>query len=288
MKLQNYIRFVVPFFLTMTVLMALTIYQIFSELSEQDHQKLNSWLREKKYLTLVTNQYNYERELLHIAENECNVRSLTGQKQCLDSLKFLDDRIKSDHQQIQDYNECDECELSIDSERSDGNSTRRVFHYHTFWQIDRNHSELAIHIRVLKLCMMSFLATQNLCCAKLLFWKLTEFPIEVETDLRQSFAVYIQRGVIEFNTFDLDVICKSSTSLFRNNSLCREQSQNASFTDNYLVALSDFVRFAVLDIYGGIYTDGDILFLKDTRILWDMNFAYRWSKWEYYNSGIVI
>ena len=54
-----------------------------------------------------------------------------------------------------------------------------------------------------------------------------------------------------------------------------------------LVALSDMIRFAVLDKYSGIYTDGDTIYLKDMRFLWYVNFAYRWSYLNSYNTAVM-
>ncbi len=43
----------------------------------------------------------------------------------------------------------------------------------------------------------------------------------------------------------------------------------------------------VLDLFGGIYTDGDVIYLQDTRPLWDETFAYRWSSQDYYNTAVM-
>src|SRR5256885_2028630 len=45
------------------------------------------------------------------------------------------------------------------------------------------------------------------------------------------------------------------------------------------VAFSDLVRFVVLNRYGGMYMDGDVLFLRDMRPLYhsSIDFSYKWS-----------
>jgi mannosyltransferase OCH1-like enzyme len=64
--------------------------------------------------------------------------------------------------------------------------------------------------------------------------------------------------------------------MFKDHDLCKS-NQQIDFTNKNSVSLSDFVRFFVLDQYQGVYTDGDVIYLKDMRLLWDFgNFAYRY------------
>ena len=121
---------------------------------------------------------------------------------------------------------------------------------------------------------MSYLATQNLCCTKLIMSKLKEFPQSVEKQLNTHFAKHIQNGNFQIKTFTLRVMCRSKHSIFL---LICQIEHKANFDKYNMVVFSDFVRFAVLDIYEGIYVDGDVVLLKDMRMLWDINFALKWS-----------
>lgn len=51
--------------------------------------------------------------------------------------------------------------------------------------------------------------------------------------------------------------------------------------------LSDFVRYFILDIFGGIYTDVDFIYLKDMRPFWLINFVYRWSFSPRLNNAVI-
>ncbi|KAG0260697.1 hypothetical protein BGZ95_004382 [Linnemannia exigua] len=55
------------------------------------------------------------------------------------------------------------------------------------------------------------------------------------------------------------------------------------------VALSDEARFLILNRYGGIYLDADVLLLRDMSPFYDagMEFAYEWSNTLMYNTAIL-
>ena len=63
--------------------------------------------------------------------------------------------------------------------------------------------------------------------------------------------------------------------MFKDHEFCKNSNKEKDFNRHYSVSLSDFVRFVVLDQYGGIYTDGDVIYLKEMNLLWYFgNFAY--------------
>jgi hypothetical protein len=43
----------------------------------------------------------------------------------------------------------------------------------------------------------------------------------------------------------------------------------------------------VLDLFGSVYTDADVVYLKDMRMFWFENFAYRWSSQAFYNTAVM-
>jgi len=53
------------------------------------------------------------------------------------------------------------------------------------------------------------------------------------------------------------------------------------------IAKTDVLRFKFLEKYGGIYVDGDVLFLADLSPLCGSTFAYRWSYTNKYNSAVL-
>jgi mannosyltransferase OCH1-like enzyme len=128
---------------------------------------------------------------------------------------------------------------------------------------------------------MSYLATQNLCCSKFILWKLDEFPSSVYQEINKTFWHYINKDKVEIKTFSIKEFCISG---FFKKGVCNSQT---SLNSKFLVALSDMVRFVVLDKYPGIYTDGDTIYLKDMRFLWYFNFAYRWSFLHTYNTAVI-
>ena len=244
---------------------AFVLYRLWTgEICEQRYRSLS---RFRKYEQLI-NRVLYEQEFDRIMISGCHHEDFGKQRLCNDQLKALDKQIKEDRLKMLDYDECDECKQP--------NGKKRTVYYHTIWQL--NDETNAIQIRIMKLNIMSFLATQNLCCSKFIFWKLKEFPNKIENDLRRVFAEYISRDIVELKVFDLEKICQDSKSVLSRSIMCHAGfiSRSLAGSNSYLIGLSDLVRFAVLDLYEGIYTDGDVFYLKDMRLLWDHNFAYRW------------
>ena len=235
---------------------------------------------EKVRSRVELNQVIHGQEFNHIMKWECSVYNLSTGEQCHTKLANLNAQIKAERDAIASYDPCQECA------NGDG-VEKRIIYYHTFWQIKENSSDSTRRQkRVMKLNIMSFLATQNLCCSKLLFWKLKEFPNDTEQELSQFFGFYLSMGALEIRTFDSDVVCNNKKSLFMNSSICADRKAlSLSFANKDMVGFSDFFRFVILDIYEGIYTDGDIIYLNDMQLLWDESFAYRWSKAEFYNTG---
>ena len=57
----------------------------------------------------------------------------------------------------------------------------------------------------------------------------------------------------------------------------------------FTVAASDAARLIILHLYGGVYTDVDMLLLRDLRplLLPQLGFAERWGDHEFYNNALV-
>jgi hypothetical protein len=57
----------------------------------------------------------------------------------------------------------------------------------------------------------------------------------------------------------------------------------------WAVAESDMVRLALLELYGGLYVDTDVLFLRDLRpyVYTPLDWAYAWSWQEFHNTALL-
>ena len=152
-----------------------------------------------------------------------------------------------------------------------------VILYHTFWTIDETKS---YHLRVLILQILSFLATQNINRSKLLVWIQNPFSENINKTLSGKFGYYLNKAIIEIKLIDFSELCSNSLFRQRYKTCISPNNQNS-------VAFSDFVRFLILYSYGGIYTDGDVIYLRDMMPFWKKNFVYRWSYGHSYNTAIM-
>jgi len=207
---------------------------------------------------------NILKKFSHDLNVNCDPSNLKTSNVCSNFLTKFDNDYNLNNQNTKD--DCNRCML-------DKKNQPMIVYHHTFWKIDSNFNEY--QLRVLKLNLMSYLATQNLCCTRFLFWKLKNFPLSIETDLLKTFSFYFDKKIIKLMQFESISLCRH-TVMFKDHDLCKS-NQQIDFTNKNSVSLSDFVRFFVLDQYQGVYTDGDVIYLKDMRLLWDFgNFAYRY------------
>jgi hypothetical protein len=232
-----------------------------------------------KQLMKSTDLSKYKADFAALNEKHCNVFTLNS-PECLKQLKEFDDRMQIEIADGQSKPE----NLNAEQQRRlceyspDGGSIEMFFH-HTFFHYDKSDQK---NNRMMKLNILSFLATQNLHCTKLIVWFLKEFSKDVIDDFTKMFSAYLTNKSLELRVFDLEELCnyrKLSNgrlfSEFEKHKICASKVNLQKNLRRNVVAFSDFVRFVVLDIFGGIYVDGDMVFLKDTRILWNDNFAYR-------------
>ena len=162
--------------------------------------------------------------------------------------------------------------LSVEFELKDANDR---IHYHTYWQPDavKSHHQHVMHLNIL-----SFLATQDRSRTKYIVW--TSQSLDVFSKLINDFEKYIKDGVLEFRVLDLKTLCSNGVFLPNINKCLQAGGGN-------VIMYSDFVRFLVLYTYGGIYVDGDVIFLRDMKPFWYRNFVYRWSFTESFNTAIM-
>ena len=152
-----------------------------------------------------------------------------------------------------------------------------VMLYHTFWRIDEGKPH---HLRVLILQILSFLATQDTSQSKFIIWLQDPFSDHVNKTLISKFGKYFKSQIVNVEILNFKELCS--------NGVFSKRFDKCSSTSNYnSVAFSDFVGFLVLYKYGGIYTDGDVFYLRDMRPFWNKNFVHRWSFTEDYNTAIM-
>jgi hypothetical protein len=187
----------------------------------------------------------YKQEFDAIIQSNCSTQDKHVVANCLGSVYNLDLKIKSERGDA--FDRCADCLYQEETKE------KVFFYHHTFWQLSDSGSEF--HKRVLNLQIVSFLATQNLCCSRLIVWKMGSFGTELEISLRKKFEHYLTSESLIFKEFKLEKICSYDKSglysSFRDHKICQEKQK---FVPKNLVSYSDFVRFIVLDVYGGIYT----------------------------------
>jgi hypothetical protein len=149
--------------------------------------------------------------------------------------------------------------------------------YHTFWKVEETKP---YHLRVLILQILSFLATQDLTKSNFIIWVQHQFSPNIKKTLNDKFEFYLKTETIQVRVLDFKDLC--------DNGLFKKRFDNCMSTVNgNSVAFSDFIRFLVLYKYGGIYTDGDVFYLRDMRPFWKKNFVHRWSFTHDYNTAIM-
>lgn len=255
------------------LILALIVYiLIFIDLTNVDENNQNlANLDQVEFSNLKLFPQLYQDILL----NECSVYNNNVNITCLNR---LNNDIKLNSFELK--NDCNQCLIF-------NKKNEFIVNYHTFWQLkDFNKDNDDYYYRILKLNIMSYLATQNLCCTRFILWKLANFPIEIETELNNMFKYYIEKKIIQIKLFDIDEICSNRGSLFRKTVICKK-CKKMNLNAGKLVAISDLVRFMVLDIYPGIYIDGDVILLRDLQPLWNINFAYRWSYTGNINTAVL-
>lgn len=154
----------------------------------------------------------YRREFEAVLNRSCHAKNLTG-AECLSTLDRLDVKYRRVKLALRDYHPSWEC----------AGHTKRLFH--SFWKIPWSRRAAKFSMRIVKLNIMSFLATQNLHCSKLVLWKLDTFPVEYETEIRHTFEDYFRMNAIAIETFDVQAACKvgrlsAEPSFFSKSGIC--------------------------------------------------------------------
>jgi hypothetical protein len=216
----------------------------------------------KKYLQINNPKLSQSRKyLFDILNKQCNATSIRiSPKICSDALFSINESISK--------NDCSECLYGTE------NNEISIVRFHTFWELKKNEKKFEYQLRVLRLNIMSYLATQNLCCSRYFLWYLNELNNETTNYILKTFNTYIKNKTIQLMQFNFDELCKTSNS-YRNHVICKKKFK---LNVNNLIGFSDFLRFFILDQYSGIWFDGDTVLLRNFNLFYNFNFAYTWGK----------
>ncbi|KAF9582851.1 hypothetical protein BGW38_010678 [Lunasporangiospora selenospora] len=166
---------------------------------------------------------------------------------------------------------------------SDGNGDSHTssnwMDFHIYWRGPIT-DKLALSAR-------AFLFTQPLNRARLHLWiDSTELPggvPEVYEDNPHSRTLVSEavRPYIRFHTWNQSVQAQFAYG--------KVNVSEATGTNTPSVALSDEARFLILNRYGGMYLDADVLLLRDMSPFYDsgFEFAYEWSNTKMYNTAVL-
>lgn len=126
--------------------------------------------------------------------------------------------------------------------------------------------------------LKSFLATQNLEKTRLFVYS------DVDISNNNYIKDYLKFDNIEFKIFD--VLRESNGTMLENfqlNQLIKRHSFNPALE-------SDYFRLLMLNKYGGVYIDFDVLLLRDFSPLLNDEFMYQWENYPSYNwiNGAVM
>ena len=201
----------------------------------------------------------------------------TKSQQCIDyivELQSIEPKITSNQEKL--------CQHLTDfSNLRRGN---HVFLFHTFWAGDIEHGAFILFIT-------SFLATQN-DCTKLIIWTSENSKFTTKDALKlilQRAHILTSNPNVKHKTLRhiakrLEVkpfVLKQFTYLSQ---ISIDITSEAGFS---AIATSDVIRFFALKKFGGIYLDGDSMFLRDFYPLWETEFLYPWGATGTVNTAVL-
>lgn len=128
--------------------------------------------------------------------------------------------------------------------------------------------------------ILSFLTTQNIKKTQFIIWVQNYFSVKITNKIFNKFGKFLTDGTIHIKVLNLTDLC--SKGFFK-----KYFTECISTKNENSIAYSDFIRFLVLYKYGGIYTDGDVFFLRDMKPFYSKNFVHRWSASEDYNTAVM-
>jgi hypothetical protein len=176
------------YFVSVIISSAYIYCSIISSLIINERHKSNSNTQIRDFSKWKTRFFNLTR-------SHCDARAIK-QPACLSRIRQFDQNLN-----LQTFTDlkCSEC---LQNEPK--------FLHQTFAHANDNFRKEMI-LRLLKLNIMSFLATRNLCCTKLIVWTLSDFYMEISVGLIKTFSHYISVDNLEVKEFNLSALCVLET-----------------------------------------------------------------------------
>lgn len=164
---------------------------------------------------------------------------------------------------------------------------KRLLYYHTIWPELQTSAIYSIDSRIRQLNVNSYLSTQNLLHTKLIIWIIKPFQRNVIMYIKSMFINFFNKKIIEIKIVNFKELCSKSfvTNSYYNS--CTSLSELGDVEENKFYAAKDFIKFLLLNSYGGIYVDYDFIYLEDLKPFWSMNFAYRWSHLDDFSFSVI-
>jgi hypothetical protein len=151
---------------------------------------------------------------------------------------------------------------------------RSRFFFHLYWSGPMK--------RTIALTLWSLLWSQS--CARIILWHMGMETLQSGGgfQLLQPLKLFHQLQLRQFDALKL-----SAGTLLEDFVVQRAPLFESTNGPARAVGFSDFVRFLVLQKYGGIYTDADVMWLRDAWPFRGHEFAYRWSYLPHYNTAVM-
>lgn len=154
--------------------------------------------------------------------------------------------------------------------------------FHMYWNGHMDNRTIMI--------IRSYLYTQDLQCTRFIVWTLAEEAYNCQTGYSDlpSCTVYDKLGStwkshVEFRLLDVPSEIEKMAKFVGvpvNVTYFVESAKQP-------VGFSDSLRFVLLGNYGGVYMDADVLLLQDLQILFEHDYAYRWSYLDNCNMAVL-
>lgn len=149
-------------------------------------------------------------------------------------------------------------------------------YFHCFW----DGKLIPIHL----VCLESILKTQ--VNPKIIIW-----VDSIEKYVDSEYYRYLPKN-IEIRKVSEEIFLKANTSAKNKHYLYDKFKSllvpgNLKDYNHNVAYASDIFRFIVLNVYGGIWFDMDVLFLKDLKDIKYRNFVYKWGIQEYGNGALM-
>jgi hypothetical protein len=144
-------------------------------------------------------------------------------------------------------------------------------------------------LRTVNIAIWGIIQTQS--CSRLTVWHRKAFQDSAHKRLLEAGPV--AEGKLVFRQFDEVVLARGTIFEKWVNGYeayaAKERAANAHSGEGYLpkVGFSDFVRFLVLYLFGGLYVDADVATLQDLWPLYGRQFTYRWGFRNAYNTAVL-